>query len=245
MADYSKFKNVNGDDLVLQDSRVDAISEKVEGIETGAEVNKVESISIEGTEFVPDENKCINIGLYSGTGGLAWDEDEGLYIPTQYPLYRGTREHPGIYFGYDNSTLELNDDDVLSVANPVPDNTTGEGDILCWQSGSDFLGIEPHAVWCSPDSNDILVDTTNGEIRLAVPVPDPKGSHQANDGDVLTYDANSDEIVWAAPQGGGIELPPLPTENATGGGLDETLTRIKLVGECNYEDHFTLKWEYE
>ena len=144
MADYSKFKNVNGDDLVLQDSRVDAISEKVEGIETGAEVNKVESISIEGTEFVPDENKCINIGLYSGTGGLAWDE--GLYIPTQKPLYRGTSEHPGIYFGYDNSTLELNDDDVLSVKNPVPDTDA------------------------------------------------------ANDGDVLTYNATSDEIVWAAPQ---------------------------------------------
>ena len=25
----------------------------------------------------------------------------------------------------------------------------------------------------------------------------------------------------------------------------ETTTRIRLVGECNYDDHFTLKWEYE
>lgn len=181
MADYSKFKNSNGDDLVLKDSRVDDISEKVEGIETGAEVNKIESISIEYTELEPDVNKNVNIKLGNGLN----------YVGNELSVK------------YDNDTIVENGNG-LEVAVPVPDNTTGQGDILCWQSGSDYLGIEPHAVWCSPDSNDILVDTTNGEIRLAVPVPDPKGSHPAADGDVLTYDGNTDEIVWAAPQGGSL-----------------------------------------
>lgn len=240
---------------------------KLGGIETGAEVNKIESISIGDTELEPDENKNVNIKLGSwlytdednrifvspnygaGTGGLSFNDGELCVKYDKKTIERDVNNNLSVNF--DNTLTIVNipsGPDIasyLSVANPVPDNTTGEGAILCWQSGSDFLGIEPHAVWCSPDSNDILVDTTNGEIRLAVPVPDPKGLHPANDGDVLTYDGNTDEIVWAAPQGGGIELPPLPTENATGGGLDETMTRIKLVGECNYEDHFTLKWEYE
>lgn len=70
----------------------------------------------------------------------------------------------------------------------------------------------------------------------------------AEDGYVLTYKSGSpsDEIVWAAPAGGGggSSLPDLPTVNGTGGSLSETQTMVALIGYCDYADNFTLKWEY-
>lgn len=144
-------------------------------------------------EFVKQNRMGTAIAYDSSSGGICikYDDERALDV-----------DHDKLGVSFDDSTIVMGGDG-LEVAVPVPDNTTGEGEILCWQSGSDLQGIEPHAVWCSPGNNDIVVDTTNGDIRLAVPVPDPKGSPAANDGDVLTYDAQSDEIVWAAPQGGG------------------------------------------
>ncbi len=198
--------------------------------------NKIESITVAGTPIEP-VNKQVNIplattaaaGAMSSTDkskldnlvniksiGNMLDLNENGNLSVSFsgaigPLYVDISDGTGGYdLAYDDTlttTYHQGEEkpNRLSVAVPVPDNTSGEGAILCWQSGAQ--GIEPHAVWCSPGNNDILVDTTNGDIRLAFPVPDPKGWHQANDGDVLTYNAQSDEIVWAAPQGGGLALP--------------------------------------
>ena len=53
---------------------------------------------------------------------------------------------------------------------------------------------------CVKYDGDTIVENGNG-LEVANPVPDTYNN--ANDGDVLTYNAQSDEIVWAAPQGGG------------------------------------------
>ena len=167
MADYSKFKNSNGDDLVLQDSRVDAISEKVEGIEAGAEVNKIESISIDDTELEPDVNKNVNIELDGRW--LHIDEDNCIYVSPSY--------------GEGTGGLHCDSNYGLSVA--VDDSTIG-----IYHDGGNL-----HVYY---DTDTITTANGNG-LEVANPVPDPKGSHPAANGDVLTYNATSDEIVWAAP----------------------------------------------
>lgn len=162
-----------------------------------------------GTMLDLNENGNLSVSFSGATGPLYVDVSDGTggydlaYDDTLTTTYHQGKEKPNR----------------LSVAVPVPNNTTGEGAILCWQSGADSQSIGPHAVWCSPGNNDILVDTTNGDIKLAVPVPDPKGLPQANDGDVLTYDAQSDEIVWATQQTFDLPADPLPPAKASGGEL--------------------------
>lgn len=60
------------------------------------------------------------------------------------------------------------------------------------------------------------------EIAVANPVPTPAAAH-ADVGKVLTVQQASDpsdpdEIVWAAPQGGGIQLPNIPAITTHSGG---------------------------
>ena len=262
MADYSKFKNANGDDLVLQDSRVDAISEKVEGIETGAEVNKIESISIsindsESTELVPDDNKNVNINLGGGSGGLDYTSEDGLYIPTHQPLYCGYADR-GIFLGYDDSTLELNDDKELTVVNPVPDiDEANDGDVLSYVDG-EIVWMEPkespipeepgetsHLMyngatekieWWSMDELKTKAGiglTSDGSAAPTIGI-DTDG---ANDGYILTYNASTSNVVWKAPQ-----IPSYTTAdagkvlavNAAGTGLEWiSLVPANAVGVNN------------
>lgn len=178
----------------------------------------------DATSEAPISGKGVNAALVNSTGtALAYDISSGG-ICVKYDAERALDvDHDKLGVSFDDSTIVMGDDG-LEVAVPVPDNTTGEGEILCWQSGGQ--GIEPHAVWCST-SNDIVVDTTNGDIRLAVPVPDPNGSPAANDGDVLTYDAQADEIVWAAPQGG-TSIPTNPAIPAIHSGGETFVLGITL-----------------
>lgn len=103
----------------------------------------------------------------------------------------------------DDDTI-INTDGVLSVAVPVPEvphNKSGAVlSIISDDGGTD---------WEKPvryDSGNGLYSSSAGDsitFHVNVPVPDPDGD--AHQGDVLTYDG--EDVVWAAPQGGGIELP--------------------------------------
>ena len=118
---------------------------------------------------------------------------------------------------------------------------------IYYEGGSGGLDIHTDSTLTRIYYNNDKGYLSSTDLSVAVPVPDPNPSEelQVDDGSVLTYNAQSDEIVWAAPQSSEIQLPSMPTKNGTGGELNETTTRIRLVGECNYDDHFTLKWEYE
>ena len=116
----------------------------------------------------------------------------------------------------------------------------GELDIHCEYPLTNNPSSDGKCIKLSYDDSTLLTGAYG--LEVANPVPD---TYNANDGDVLTYNEDTDEIVWATPQNSEIQLPSMPTKNGTGGELNETTTRIRLVGECNYDDHFTLKWEYE
>lgn len=125
MADYSKFKNANGDDLVLQDKE---LRDNV-GFDSFTENEKILAGNINHNTagiILVHNGKIINAN--ESSGGLYYDESR-----------------QGIFVNVDGETI-IEDYKCLSVANPVPD------------------------------------------------------TYQASDGDVLTYDGNTDEIVWAAPQ---------------------------------------------
>lgn len=64
-----------------------------------------------------------------------------------------------------------------------------------------------------PTADGTTITNTANIISVANPVPDPNDQVKpATDGDVLTYDATADEIVWAAPAGGGASLPNVPSD---------------------------------
>lgn len=103
----------------------------------------------------------------------------------------------------DDDTI-INTDGVLSVAVPVPEVPQNKvGAVLTIISDDGGIDWE-NPIRYYPGTG---LDTSSGvdslTFHVKVPVPDPKSN--ANPGDVLTYDG--EDVVWAAPQGGGIELP--------------------------------------
>lgn len=89
---------------------------------------------------------------------------------------------------------------------------------------------------------------TSTDLSVAVPVPDPNPSEgsQADDGSVLTYDSDSDKIVWATPQTFELPADPLPPSIASGGELI-ALTKewVNNGTEANPNWGWSdLKWSY-
>ena len=86
---------------------------------------------------------------------------------------------------------------------------------IYYESGSGGLDINTDStltkIYYENDKGELL----STDLSVAVPVPDPTDVEApATNGDVLTYDSDSDKIVWAAPQGGGSNLPSTTTANA-------------------------------
>ena len=233
-------EQVNADWEQNDDTKKDYIKNKPT-VEDGAQVNKIESISIDDTKLVIDENKNVNINIdnggleflngsleiNTGTGGL-YVKDGELDVHCKYPIENySSSDEQDIRLIYDDSTL-LTGSNGLEVANPVPDtDDADDGDVLTysndeivWKSidfpnrikdcDSSSEGLLYHQsgsnegyYWLSV-GNGFEIDTNGhyGNLNLEVPVPNPNdGNTQAENGSVLTYDANSDEIVWAAPTG--------------------------------------------
>ena len=65
--------------LTQTGAEVQALLDKVEGIESGAEVNTIESVMVNGVGVVPDSNKAVNItvpvivALSNGEIDELWD----------------------------------------------------------------------------------------------------------------------------------------------------------------------------
>ena len=168
---------------------------KLDGIAAGADVNKIESISIGDTELVPDVNKNIDIGLGNW---LDIDSNKKLYVTPNYGDGTGGLAYNAQYgelsVKFDKTTINRDNNDNLSVH--YDDTLT----IVDKPSGS----------------------LVHSYLSVANPVPTPAADH-ANVGMVLTVQqasdpSNPDEIVWAAPQGGtSIPTNPAFPANHSGG----------------------------
>jgi len=242
MADYSKFKNAKGDDLVLQDSRVDTISEKVEGIEAGAEVNKIEGISIDYTEM-DIYNKKANISLgaglqydninneltvRTGTGGIVISGTD-IDILCKSPLRNAGGDYPGVELRYDNTLTKINysrdperPDEKLSVKTPVPTPITDHSDVgkvLTVHQASDPNDSD-EIVWAAPTTlhvDDDTIKNTNGTLSV-------------NYGDGLTVygyaGANKLCVANPVPTFTTADAGKVLTINAAGNGLEWTLPNV-------------------
>lgn len=188
---------------------------KLGDIESGAEVNKINSISIGNTTILPDANKNVNINIangglelrngnleiQTGTGGLYVDST-GLDIHCTSPLKNVSGDNPGVELKYDDTFTIIDygnpqePDEKLAVKNPVPDtDDASNGDVLTYDGATDEI------VWAAPASG----------------LPDPTG---VTNGYVLTV--NNGAASWAAPGGGGGGNPytktTLAAQDATSNG---------------------------
>lgn len=197
---------------------------------TGADLqkageNKIDSISVNGTAVTPDANKNVNLTID---------------VPHA-----------------DEDTIYQDSDGVLSVANPLPEgDPQSYNQILYaysdntpeWFSVGKGLLIPCKPGTLDPDGTITTYIGTglsyggSGEIDIINPVPDPNDeNHPAQAGDVLTY--NGDDIVWAAPQGGGGIPDPSSVTNgyvltvsngaatwaAPGGGGSSNVEQISMI----------------
>lgn len=81
------------------------------------------------------------------------------------------------------------------------------------------------------DDDTLTLDDNHGYLAVKHPVPDPSDENKpAQDGYVLTYDADSDSIVWAAPAGGGGALPEYTLAD-----VNKVLYVKPLTDYINYE----------
>lgn len=135
-----------------------------------------------------------------------WEQDDD----TQKDFIKNKPNIPQI----DEETIILDDEDKLSVANPIPYSIGNAGKVLTVETNQGDLSWQDLITY----KNGIGLSKAGGgsdiTFSVDVPVPDPTDqSEPASDGDVLTF--SGDDIVWAAPQGGGgSSLPDTTTANA-------------------------------
>lgn len=124
-----------------------------------------------------------------------WEQDDD----TQKDYIKNKPDIPQI----DEETIIINDENKLAVAKPIPDSIGYAHNVLTVETNDGDLSWHEPTVYKAGKGLNYSSGGSEITFNVAVPIPDPKGSPAANDGDVLTYNAQSDEIVWAAPQGGG------------------------------------------
>ena len=197
---------------------------KLDGIETGAEVNTINSISIDNTELEPDGNKNVNIG-FSGSW-LTTDENNNIYVSPSY--------------GGGTGGLNCNSDYDLSVA--VDKSTIGiyhtEGGTLHVICDNDTIYDTNSGIGVLYDTDTITTKNGNG-LEVANPVP---STDNINNGYLLTKTANG--IQWneldrtnIVRAGAGIEvygtagypervsvINPVPTPSAAHADVGKVLT---------------------
>ena len=176
--------------------------------------NKIESISIADTELEPDENKNVNIGLGNW---LNIDSNNNLYV---IPNFGG---------GTGGLNCDCDSDYDLSVS--VDDSTIGiyhDGGNLHVICDNDTIYDTNRGIGVLYD-NDTITTKNGYGLEVANPVPD---TDNANNGDVLTYNGDTDEIVWQTPQGG-ASLPDTPSDYAT---RNYVLGFNKSTGELAWQE---------
>ena len=216
-------------------------------VENGAQVNKIESISIGYTEIEPDENKNVNIDILdggldfnngslqinAGTGGLYVKNGE-LDVHCKYPLenYGSTDEHD-IRLKYDD-TLTLNQN-ALSVAEPLPSKSNENYRKLL------VLNDNKDAIWSdSIPFGSGSEECENNYITPKIPVAVPKDfyySEDDNHGFPSDYEIEWRDATPPAPNPG-FDYSDAPI------GTKKSFNLISTVQNINEEFYNTREYDY-
>jgi len=110
---------------------------KLAGIETGAEVNTIESVSVNGTAVTPDPTKNVDITIPDGTSvnGMTGDVNLGYTVEHQFGLLQDLTEEL-----YINMTIANDDDDVI-ITREIPVATTDGNGIMSAADKTKLNGI--------------------------------------------------------------------------------------------------------
>lgn len=196
--------------------------------------NKIESISVNRTPVEPDAHKNVNITIpdpVTADNETIEVGESGLRVAN--PLPPNDTELRQL-LGADGDTpdwfklgvgLQFEGGDTIGIA-----YGGGTGGLAYTPDYPKDLYVKLDQETLGLNSNDNITvrhdntltknyeDPYDGELSVAVPVPDPAGAG-AQGGDVLTYNAQSDEIVWATSQTFELPADPLPPAIASGGEL--------------------------
>lgn len=169
-----------------------------------------------------------------------WEQDDD----TQKDFIKNKPNIPQI----DEETIILDDEDKLSVANPIPYSIGNADKVLTVKSNDGELSWKDPIVYRTGNGLSYSSGGSDMTFYVTVPVPDPTDqSEPASDGDVLTYDSDSDKIVWATPQTFELPTDPLPPSIESSGGELIALTKewVNTGTEQNPKYCWSdLKWSY-